>query len=99
MTDRTNIAIANTWEVKCDFTWHKYIWPWPILKVKVKVMHILTVNILQTMKHEQTLQLPTRRKLRVAIQLAYWYLTVAHSKGQGQVQAYFDCEYLANDDS
>ena len=28
--------------------WHIYIWPWLILKVKVKVMHISAVNISQT---------------------------------------------------
>ena len=27
------------------FDWHIYIYSWPVLMVKVKVMHILTVNI------------------------------------------------------
>ena len=27
------------------FDWHIYFWPWPILKTKGKVMHILTVDI------------------------------------------------------
>ena len=31
------------------FDWCIYIWPWPILKVKVKAMLILTVNISHTM--------------------------------------------------
>ena len=29
------------------FDWHIYIWSWPVLKVKVNVTHILTVNILE----------------------------------------------------
>ena len=32
------------------FHFHIYIWPLPILKVNVKVMHISTGNILQTVK-------------------------------------------------
>ena len=38
--DRTNIAIGYSWEV----AWYISIWPGSILKVKVKVMHIFTVN-------------------------------------------------------
>ena len=35
-------------ELKCSLSiGHIYSWPWPILKVKVKVMHILAVNISQ----------------------------------------------------
>ena len=32
------------------FHGHTYIWPWPILNIKIEVMHILIVNILQTAK-------------------------------------------------
>ena len=45
---------------------------------------------------EQTLILPI--ELHVALRLAYLHLTLAHSKGQGQGRAHFDCQYLANDD-
>ena len=48
MTYRTNIAIVNTESHMWPLDWHVYIWPWSILKGRVKVMHILTVNILQT---------------------------------------------------
>ena len=44
---QTNIAIANTGR---DFDWHIYIRPWFILKVKIIIMHILIVNIWQTLK-------------------------------------------------
>ena len=30
------------------FDWHIYIYPWPILKVRVNVMHISSINISQT---------------------------------------------------
>ena len=46
VTDRSNIAIADKQEVACDLSIALFIfdqWPWPILKVKV--MHIATVNI------------------------------------------------------
>ena len=48
----TNIAIANTESCMWLFDWQIYIWQWPILKVKVKIMHFLTVNILQTVTNK-----------------------------------------------
>ena len=39
------ITIAHTESRLLVFDWYIYILPWPILKVKVKVMQILTVTI------------------------------------------------------
>ena len=39
--------------------------------------------------------LPTNTKLHKALPLAYLYLKLTHSTGQGQ--AHFDYEFLAND--
>ena len=49
--DRTNIEIELPTHRKSRllaFEWCNYIWPWTILKVKVKVMQILTMNISET---------------------------------------------------
>ena len=54
-----------------------YIWPWPILKVTINAMHIFTNG------DRQTLLLPTNRTSHMAFPLAYLYLALAHSKGQG----------------
>ena len=48
VTDKVNIAIANTESSMRPFNWHIYISPCPILKVRVKVMHISTVKNSQT---------------------------------------------------
>ena len=32
------------------FDWHIYIWPWPNIKAKIKVMHISNANISETLK-------------------------------------------------
>ena len=37
------------------FHWCLYIWPWLILKVKVKVMQILAVDISKTVKDSKTI--------------------------------------------
>ena len=33
----------------------------------------------------------------MASRLAYLYLTLVHSKSQGEGHAHFDCEYFVND--
>ena len=43
--DRTNIATeSRMW----PFDWHIYVWSWPIPKTMIKVGHISTVNISET---------------------------------------------------
>ena len=36
----------DLWIPLLAFDWYIYSWPWPILKVKIRVMHISTPNIL-----------------------------------------------------
>ena len=62
-----------------------------ILKVKLLAFLFLCVIILQIMTY-------TWYYILHSFKLAYLHLTTGHSKGQGQHLAYFDCEYLANDD-
>ena len=48
--DGANMAIANTQEVAYGLSINIFaLWTCPILKIKVKVVHISTVNISQTM--------------------------------------------------
>ena len=96
LTDRTNVAIAKSrmWV----FGWYINIWPWPILKVSVKVKRISTIIYRRRWQIGRTLLLPTYRKSNVAFRLAYLHLILANSKDQGQVHAYFNWKYLANGD-
>ena len=96
VTDRTNVAIANTESRIWAFDWHTYIWRWPILNVRVKVMRISTIISRKRWQIGRTLLLSTPRKSHVAFQLAYLHLTLVYFKGQGQGHAYFNCWYLAN---
>ena len=56
------------------------------------VMHIPTVNISQIVIDRQTLLLLTNRESHTALQLKCLHLILAHSKGQGQGHAHFNCE-------
>ena len=47
VTDRIKYYYHQITSHAWTFDWHIYIWPWPILKVKVKVMHISTMNSLE----------------------------------------------------
>ena len=59
-------------------------------------MHNLTVSVCKWLQIGQILLLPTNRKLHNVFPLAYLYLTLTHSKGQGHT--HFNYEFLANDD-
>ena len=48
ITDMIQVTNDNEWEVIHNaFGWYIYISPWFILEVKVKVVHILTMNIFE----------------------------------------------------
>ena len=66
--DREIITIAIKW----PFSWHIYIWPWPILMVNIKVINILPVNISE-MVVGQILLLATNRKSHMRFQLTYLF--------------------------
>ena len=74
VTDRTNIAIVNTGCRMWHSYWHIYIWPWPIVKVKVNGMHISTVtNGDRYGKHCFFQQIESRvRPFNWHICIAYW---------------------------
>ena len=76
VTDRTNIAIANAQSCLWPFYWHIYIWPWPILNVMVKVMHISTVNISQTVTDRANIAIAIANKYKVAYGLTIGIFTV-----------------------
>ena len=59
-------------------------------------MHIVTVNISQTVTDRANIAIATNKKSHTAFLLEHLYMTLAHSKGQGQGYAHFDCGYLAN---
>ena len=54
--------------------------------------------ILQTVADSTKGAIDKTRKSHVGFRLAFLYLDLAHFKGQSQGYAYFDCEYLVNDD-
>ena len=88
----TNIIIiaSHVWA----FDWHIYSWLWSILKIKDKVEHILTANILNTVKDTKNISITIKYDVIMGLRLAYLHLTVTNSKGQGN--ANFDSEYLEN---
>ena len=61
--------------------WHIYISNWPILKVKVKVMHISAVNFSQMLTDRANI-LPPNRKSHVGFRLPDLNLILTYSKGQ-----------------
>ena len=67
---------------------------------QVKVMHIFTVNMSQMVTDiiEQILLLPIRMMSPIDIRMVYLHLTLAHTRGQCQVHAHFDCESFENSD-
>ena len=79
--------------------WYVYMWPWPILKVKVKIMQIFTVNISQAVTDMTNIAIAnTYMKSPIGFPLMYLHLTLGHSKRQSQGHENFDCEYLVSDD-
>ena len=46
LSDGKNAVFANKYKVAYGLS-NNYIWPWSILKFKIKVMHISIVNVLQ----------------------------------------------------
>ena len=64
------------------FNWHIYIWPWLILKVKFKVMHISTTIISQIVTDKTNIALTNKYKVAYGLFIAYLHLTLVHSKGQ-----------------
>ena len=64
------------------FDWHIFIWPWSILKVKVKVMRISTVNILKIITDRADITIDPNIMLHVGFRLVYLELTLTYSKGQ-----------------
>ena len=78
------------------FEWHTYIFVWSIVKTKIKVLLILTVNIFETVTDRKILLLPSNRKSCIGFRWAYSHLT--SFTGQGQDHAYFDSKYLENGD-
>ena len=57
-------------------------------------MHLSTVDISEVVTDKAI----ANRKSHTAFRLTYLDLTLAHSKGQGQVYAHFDCEYFQSGD-
>ena len=63
-----------------------YIWPRPILKNRVKVMHTSTKNIrdMVTDRVKVNITIAINRKSCVGFRFVYLHLILAHSRGQGR---------------
>ena len=53
-------TISKTKNRRWPFDWYIYIWSWPILKIKVKVLHTSTVNISQTVEMGRNITIVNR---------------------------------------
>ena len=98
VTDGTNIAISDTESDMWPLERHIYIWPCPILKVKVKIIHFRLRISRKRWQIVQTLLAPTNIKSKTAFALTYLRLTLAHFKLEDQSHAHFNWLYLANRD-
>ena len=96
VTDGSNITNVNTESRLWHFRWHIYIQSLPILKGQVRVMHISSMNNLQTMTRREKMLLQTNRKPHTAFSLVCLQMILVNSKGHGhgQGRAHFDWEYL-----
>ena len=63
-----------------------------ILKVKVKVMHIWTVNLSQMVMDRANIAIANKQKVTTTFLEADLDLTLIHSKEHDQVHAHFECE-------
>ena len=66
--------------------------------LNVKVMHILTVTILEMLIDVIKLLFPSKSKSCMSFPQGYIRMELAHFKGQGQNDTYFTSEYLENGD-
>ena len=96
MTDTVQVTIVVLGRYIWTFEWHTYISPLLIVKVKIKVMHISTENILEIVTDRKALLLPSNRKSYIGVRLAYSHLTLTHFKDADQGHAYFTSEYQEN---
>ena len=80
LTYETNITTANTEGHLWTCHWHTYIWPWPILKVKVKVMHILTANISKMVTDKANITIAIKYKVVYCFTWTYLDFTIAYCK-------------------
>ena len=95
MTGKSRIAIANNRKSYVSFRLAYLHLTLVFLQVQVRVMHISIVNISQTVKDMVEIGLPSNiMKSHMGFRLADLVLILTHSKGQGQDNAQFECEYF-----
>ena len=58
--DKAKFTVVIKYEIIWAFIWPIGIWPWHILKVKVKVMHFSTVNILEMVNDMVKINIPIK---------------------------------------
>ena len=95
MIDMVQVTAAIIWEFICGLLNDIHLTS-AHFKVRVKVVHILTVNIFEMVTCRKTLILPSNRKSCVGFRFSYLHLTLTHFKGHGN--AYFNCDFLENGD-
>ena len=64
------------------FDWHIYIWPWPVLTIKAKVMHILIVNISETVKDRTSIAIGNKNEVACGLSISILHLILAYSRGE-----------------
>ena len=68
------LLLPNTGSHTWSFDGHIYIWPWPILKVNNKAMHLSNENISQTVKDRISITITITMKYEVAYAFSMSYL-------------------------
>ena len=76
------VLLPLHWKSYMDFNCHVYIWHWPVIKVKVKILHILAAASSKLCKIFETILLPSNGKSRLIFQFAYLHFALVHSIGQ-----------------
>ena len=94
----TNYYCRQIWNHARAFCRQIYIWLYSILIAKIKVTHILTINISEMVTDGE------RVTSDIKLLVIYWFstdnlhLTLAYFRGLGQGYAHFDSKLLGNGD-
>ena len=75
-----------------------YIWPWLIIMIKAKAMHMSTMNFFKWWWIGQILLKQSNRMSCIGFRFTCVHLTLTHFEGHGQDPAHFYIKYLGNGD-
>ena len=86
-TDRTNLAIANSYEMACELSIGIYTFDDLFKRSRSRYAHFDYEYFTNDARLDKSCNC---QLLEVSFRLAYLHLYLTHSKGQGQGNAHFD---------